>query len=84
MAASEENVESVAFNRMTTVFKAVFKDEDITVGLTATAKDVHGWDSIRHVQLILALEEEFNIQFPLGELQAMKNVGDLLYFLENN
>jgi len=43
-----------------------------------TANDVEGWDSLSHVNLIVAIETKFNIRFNQKELLTFKNVGDLL------
>jgi acyl carrier protein len=39
---------------------------------------IDGWDSIRHVELLYAIEEEFNITFSLKELQDIKTAQDML------
>ena len=33
------------------------------------------WDSLKHMNLIMALEEEFNIQFGEGQIVEMLSVG---------
>ena len=60
------------------IFRQVFDDEDITVGLTSTANDVDGWDSLSHVNLIVAIENRFKIRFNQKELLTFRNVGDLM------
>lgn len=42
-----------------------------------TAKDVPGWDSLRHMNIILAVETQFNVKFKGLEVLRIKNVGDL-------
>jgi len=46
------------------------------------AGDVDGWDSLSHVNLILAVERGFGIRFQQKELLAFRNVGDLLQSIE--
>jgi acyl carrier protein len=43
----------------------------------STAKNVPGWDSLKHMNIILAVETEYNIKFKGLEILRIKNVGDL-------
>jgi acyl carrier protein len=65
------------------IFRMVFDNEDINVRPETTANDVDGWDSLSHVNLILAVEKGFGIRFTQTELLTFKNVGDLLRSLES-
>lgn len=40
------------------------------------------WDSMQHLQLVLALEQEFDMQFPVEEIEAMQRVGVIIALLE--
>ena len=60
------------------VFKQVFDDDSIELTRETTADDIDDWDSLTHMNLVIALELKFKIKFALGELQRMKNVGDML------
>lgn len=64
-----------AFVRVNQVFRDVFDDESITVTDVTTADDIEDWDSLEHINLILALEEEFGMKFSMGEVTGMENVG---------
>ena len=63
---------------LTKVFHDVFDDDEITISDQTTANDVEDWDSISHVQLIVAIEERFRIKFKTGELAGLKNVGEMV------
>ena len=63
--------------RLQPVFRDLFDDEDITVTDTTTAKDIEEWDSLAHMQLISAVEEEFGIEFNIGEINSFANVGEM-------
>ena len=41
------------------------------------ASQVPGWDSLNHVNVILAVEKHYNIRFKNTEILRLKNVGDL-------
>lgn len=64
--------------KMNEIFCEVFDDDAIRITPEMTANDVDGWDSLSHVNLIVAIEAKFNIKFNQKELLTFKNVGDLL------
>ncbi len=64
------------------IFRTVFDNDEINVGPETTASDVDGWDSLSHVNLILAVEKGFGIRFGQRELLTFRNVGDLLHSIE--
>ena len=65
-----------AYVRVNSVFRDVFDDESITVTDETTANDIEDWDSLEHINLIVALEEEFGMKFSMGEVTGMVNVGE--------
>lgn len=64
------------------IFRMVFDDPEIDIRPEMTADDITGWDSLSHVNLILAIETRFKIRFSQKELLTMKNIGDLLKMIE--
>jgi len=60
------------------VFREVFDDEDITVSDGTTADDIEGWDSLEHINLIVAVEKAFGIKFNMGEVNSFNNVGEMV------
>ena len=69
--------------RLNATFRKVFDDDEIEIRPEMTAADVDGWDSLSHVNLILAVEREFGIKFTHRELLTFRNVGDLLASVES-
>ncbi len=65
------------FARLNTVFRDVFDDDQITVAPETTAADIEDWDSLNHITLISAVEDEFHVRFTMGEVSTMKNVGEM-------
>ncbi len=65
-------------DKVNKVFREVFDDEDVAVTFTSTAADVEGWDSLRHITLIEAVEDEFNMRFQMNEVTGMKDVGEMV------
>lgn len=66
------------FERLNKVFRDVFDDEDITVSESTTADDIEDWDSFEHINLIVAVEDEFSFKIPMGKTVTMKNVGEMV------
>ena len=64
--------------RLNEVFRDVFDDDDIVVTPNTTADDIEDWDSIEHITLIGAVEDEFKMKLKMGEVSGMNNVGDML------
>lgn len=62
---------------LTGVFRQVFDDDSLVITRTTTANDIDEWDSLTHMNLVVAVELKFKIKFALGELQALKNVGEM-------
>lgn len=69
--------------RLNQIFCEVFDDDDIKITPEMTANDVDGWDSLSHVNLIVAIETKFKIRFVQKELRTFKNVGDLLNCIQS-
>ena len=42
-----------------------------------TADDIDDWDSLSHITLMSAVEEEFGVKFTMGEVSGMENVGEM-------
>lgn len=59
------------------VFIDVLEHDDIRLTPTSTAADVEDWDSLTHLELVVAIEKRFGIQFLLSEVQGYKNVGEM-------
>ncbi len=66
------------YKRLNAVFEDVFDDEELTVNDDTTAADVDGWDSLMHITLIDAVEEEFGINFDMKTIVKLKNVGEMV------
>ena len=60
------------------IIHSVFEDETTAIERQTTAHDVEGWDSLSHVNLIVAIESTFGIKFLQKELLTFKNVGDMV------
>lgn len=66
------------YEKLNEVFWDVFDDEDIQVTDATTSDDIEDWDSLEHINLIVAVEQKFNIKFNMGEVSKLKNVGEMV------
>jgi len=63
--------------QLTKVFREVFRDDSITLNDQTTADQVEGWDSMSHINLIIAIEIAFGIEFTNEEIRSFNNVGEM-------
>ena len=74
---------SEVYERLTTVMRDVFDDDEIVARPDLTAADVEEWDSLRHIRLVLSVEKAFHISFSASEIGNLKNVGDLATLIQS-
>ena len=48
------------------------------VGPDSSPENIATWDSVHHLNLVLALEQEFNLQFEPEEIDQIGNVGQIV------
>ena len=66
------------YERLNEVFQDVFDDDSITVNPETTSEDIEDWDSLEHINLVAAVEQEFGIKFTMAQVVGMKNVGEMV------
>jgi len=60
------------------IFRDVLDNDDIVLTPQTTADDVEDWDSLSHIQLIVAIEKAFKIKFTSKEILSWSNVSEML------
>ncbi len=78
------DTESQILSNLNMVFEEVFDDDSIDVNMNTTADDIREWDSITHIELIVAVEKKFNVRFKSSDLPRLGNVGDLVHLIQHN
>lgn len=63
--------------KLTLIFREIFEDDNIIINDNTKAEDIENWDSFRHISLLSAIEDEFQIKFRMKEIAEMKNVGEI-------
>ena len=74
---SENKLDADQLDKLSNILRVLFNLPDLELNDNLTAKDVPGWDSFNHVNLIINIEEEFNVRFSNDEVGGMQNVGNL-------
>jgi acyl carrier protein len=72
----------VVQNRLQQIFREIFSDDDLVLTDGMTADDVPGWDSLAHINLIYAVEREFEVSIADERLASFATVGDMREHIE--
>ena len=65
------------FDRLNTIFRDNFDDDEICLTDETSAEDIEDWDSLEQINLVVAIQDAFGIKFNIDEVNAMKNVGEM-------
>ena len=63
------------------IFRDVFDDEQLQLRDELSPEMLPAWDSLGHIRLISALEDELQLSFTLDEIEAMTSVAKILAVL---
>ena len=63
--------------QLESIFRDVLDNENIKLDKTSSAQTLEDWDSLNHIQLVVAIEKHFHMKFATLEIQKWKNVGDM-------
>ena len=69
---------SAIYEKLNGIFRDVLDNEDIELADSTTAADIEEWDSLSHIQLIVAIEKGFGVKFTSLEIMRWKNVGEMV------
>ncbi len=71
------------YDRLNNVFRDIFDDDSIVVTPETTSDDIEDWDSLEHINLVVAVEQEFGMKFNMNEVTTMKNVGEMVEIIKS-
>lgn len=66
------------FEKVTEIFRDVFDDDELEIGDSTNSEDIEDWDSLEHIQLIVAMEKEFKLKFDIKTVNSLENVGQMV------
>ena len=64
--------------QITQLFKDTLDLDALTLNENSTAAEIEEWDSLSHIQLVVAIEKCFKIRFAAAEIQRWQNVGEMV------
>ncbi|MBV9785933.1 MAG: acyl carrier protein [Acidisphaera sp.] len=64
------------------VFREVFGAETLALTPGLSARDVEGWDSITHIDLVVAIERRFGLRMRSREIEQLATVDDIVRLIE--
>lgn len=68
----------VLFVKIQEIFRDIFDDEKLVIQDSTNSSDLEDWDSLNHINLVVAIESDLSIKFDLEELSNLKNVGAMI------
>ena len=68
--------------KLTEIFRDEFDDDSLTLKTTTSPEHIEDWDSLAHINLIEATQEEFEIRFSTEELAKLKDVESFIELIE--
>ena len=71
----------VVLAQLQPIFQEALNEPNLTVTRSSNANNTKNWDSLAHIELIEMVESHFKVRFALGELEELKEVGDLVDFI---
>ena len=71
------------YKQLNEIFADVLDLEEVQLTEDTTADDIEEWDSLSHIQLVVAVEKAFGIKFTALEIMRWKNVGAMVDSIMN-
>jgi acyl carrier protein len=68
--------------RVQDVFRAELDDENLVIASETSQKNLRAWDSLAHVRLVCGIENEFDVQFNLAEIEQITSVRQFVQLIE--
>ena len=72
------SMQTLASDNLTKIFRDILEIDDLVLTPELSFRDIEEWDSFNHLYIILAVEEQFQIQFKPEEIESITSVQDLV------
>lgn len=69
--------------RLTEIFRTVLDQPSLVLEEQHTARDVRGWDSLAHINIVLAVESSFGVRLRAAEVAKLQNISGLIEFIQS-
>ncbi len=69
---------SLVESRLALILRETFNDPNLQLRDDLTAADVEEWDSLSHVDLIVAVESDFGVRLTTADVRGLRNIGDFV------
>ncbi|MBO4375004.1 MAG: acyl carrier protein [Lachnospiraceae bacterium] len=66
------------FEEINLIFRDVFDDDSLVITDSTNSDDIEDWDSLEHINLVVAMEKKFNMKFNIKEVGQLQNVGEMV------
>ena len=70
------------FEEVQKIFRKVFDDEQLEIRDSTYSGDIEDWDSLEHINFIVAMEKRFQLKFDIQEVGELENVGEMIDLIE--
>ena len=74
--------EEKSLEELTDLFRNIFVDREIVLTPQTSAADLPGWDSMKHIEIVMAVEEKYRVRFNTQQVEGLRSVGDLVTLID--
>lgn len=71
-------MEEKIYETLNEIFRDIFDDDEIVVTPETNSDSIEDWDSLEHINLVVAIEKAFDLKFSMDEVTGMQNVGEMV------
>ena len=75
-------MEEKIYETLNEIFREVFDDDEIVVDAKTNSDTIEDWDSLEHINLVVAIEKAFGLKFSMDEVTGMKDVGEMVEIIK--